>query len=252
MARIRKPFEGVINIVRFNWHFFVIAGVLSLIPVFTSLLWPIFPIWLCILLVCVIILPVLVSLLVSFYVYDLSSLYEFNWLNEDSSKNNNMFINIHAGFDEISEILTTKFPEATLRVFDFYDPEAHTEISIKRARNAYPSYPGTLSIQTSRLPVADNSANTILLMLAAHEIRNKDERHVFFSELHRCLSPDGTIWIVEHLRDWPNFYAYTLGFLHFYSLSSWLAVFRNARLKVAKKEKLTPFLTVFTLTKVGN
>ena len=42
--------------------------------------------------------------------------------------------NINAGFDETSYILDDKFPNATIKAFDFYDAEKHTEASIKRAR----------------------------------------------------------------------------------------------------------------------
>ena len=61
------------------------------------------------------------SLLVSWYVYDLSNLYKLSWLfpNNDNIK----IVNIHAGFDETSVLLSAKFPNAELIVFDFYDQE---------------------------------------------------------------------------------------------------------------------------------
>lgn len=45
-----------------------------------------------------------VSLLVSYYVYDLSDLYKLNWLHElvANLKRDLKIVNIHAGFDETS------------------------------------------------------------------------------------------------------------------------------------------------------
>ena len=37
MARMRKPFQGVSNIVRFNWHFFALAVVAMVAVVWASL-----------------------------------------------------------------------------------------------------------------------------------------------------------------------------------------------------------------------
>ncbi len=70
---------------------------------------------------------------------------------------------------------------AHLQVFDFYDPHLHTEISIKRARKAYPAHPNTQSIQTSSIPLPNEVADSIFLVLAAHEIRNHAERARFFA-----------------------------------------------------------------------
>ncbi len=85
-------------------------------------------------------------------------------------------VNINAGFDETSLLLKEKYPDSDLIVFDFYDPVKHTEISIERARKAYPQFPGTTKISTNNIPLKDNSADYIFLLLAAHEIRNDEER----------------------------------------------------------------------------
>jgi hypothetical protein len=49
------------------------------------------------------------------------------------------------------------------------------------------------------------------------------------------------------LRDIPNFLAYTIGFLHFISLSSWLKNFQEADLLLSQKIHITPFITIFVL-----
>ena len=80
MQQLRKPLEGVGNIVRFNWHFYALAAGAAL--------------WLLALswhgtgpvrLGAVVALGLVggttaVSLLVSYYIYDCSALYSLNWL----------------------------------------------------------------------------------------------------------------------------------------------------------------------------
>lgn len=252
---LRKPFQGVGNIIRFNWHFFVFS-LLFLIALFISknytsgLLQ-----WLTILAFWGTIATTFISLLVSYYVYDLSNLYKLEWAKElEKGKNFNKaevpkIVNINAGFDETSTLLKGKFPNARLHVFDFYDPTKHTEISIKRARKAYPPFPNTQAINTSDIPLQNNSIDHIFAILSAHEIRNEQERITFFQELQRILQPSGTIAVTEHLRDTANFLAYNIGFFHFHSKSTWLRTFEKADLKVVKEIKTTPFISTFILQK---
>jgi ubiquinone/menaquinone biosynthesis C-methylase UbiE len=241
MGAVRKPLQGVRNIIRFNWHFYLFAfGLITVLIVASSSLGSVIYGWIAWLIA----LPVIVSLLVSLYVYDLSGFYRLNWLDTIPAGQN--IVNINAGFDEISELLHQKFPENTLTVFDFYNPELHTEVSIKRARKAYPPYTGTIAITTSSIPLADNFADKILLVFAAHEIRNPAERINFFFELNRILKPNGEIIIIEHLRDVPNFLAYTIGFLHFASRKTWYETFKAAGFNV-KETKINPFVSKFIL-----
>lgn len=244
---IRKPYQGVWNIIRFNWPFYmwaaiVIAGLLTskyFIDAGNIIDW----------VVLLTVLAIFVSLVVSYYVYDLSGLYTFSWLDVDADSKN--ILNVHAGYDETSYILQQKFPNAKLLVADFYDPQFHTEASIRRARKAYPPYPGTLTVSTSHLPMKNDSASFIFATLAAHEIRNKQERIKFFKELRRVINSSGQIIVTEHLRDTANFLAYNLGFFHFHSRASWRRTFRLADLKIVGQKKITPFITIFILEKNG-
>jgi ubiquinone/menaquinone biosynthesis C-methylase UbiE len=249
MEKIRKPFQGVFNIIRFNWHFYVLAlcsilFILILTQYFNENYQPYLRL-LCFL----IFLPIFISLCVSSYVYDVSKLYSLNWINESNEKLN--IININAGFDETSILLKEKFPFAKLAVLDFYDPTKHTEVSIKRARQAYPPYPNTVQITTNLLPFENNSTDKIFVIFAAHEMRKTAERIIFFKELKRILKPKGEIIVTEHLRDIPNFLAYNIGFLHFYSKQTWLNTFLSANLLLKQEDKITTFISIFTLTKNG-
>lgn len=250
MEKMRKPFQGVLNIVRFNWHFYVLsAGLLVGLFLLTDLIAGFLPGYLYGICFLVIGLNV-TSLAVSYYVYDLSGLYDFDWLKV--LKTEKRIVNISAGFDESSALLKNRFKGVELVVLDFYDPLKHTEISIKRARKAYPAYDGTQQVKTVNLGLEDNSADKILVLLSAHEIRDEEERVTFFKELKRVIRADGQIFIVEHLRDRANFLAYNVGFFHFYSKSVWLRTFRDAQLHIRQEIKLTPFISTFILEKNGN
>lgn len=250
MEKLRKPFQGVVNIVRFNWHFYV--GVL-LFCIILFLLKNHLPSHLNFILSFVLLSAItitLITLTVSYYVYDLSGLYKLNWLPNNNEKLS--IVNINAGFDETSVLLNIKYPNNSLTVLDFYDPQKHTEISIKRARKAYPSYPNTINTKTTNLPIKTNSVDKVFVIFSAHEIRNELERIQFFNELKRIITTNGEIYVTEHLRDIPNFLAYNIGFLHFLGLSSWHNVFKAANLTINNEQKLNPFITNFTLTKHGD
>ncbi len=251
METMRKPFEGIYNIVRFNWHFYALAlaGIVLLLLA-GLLLWPSFA-FAAIIASALIALPLISSLLISYYIYDCSALYSLSWLDPISLSKGSSIVNIHAGFDESSHLLKHKFPDTELSVLDFYDPAKHTEVSIKRARKAYPAFPGTQTISTSHLPLTESSSDCIFLILAAHEIRNEEERLAFFTGLKQALKPDGKIIVTEHLRDLPNFMAYTIGFFHFLPESHWKKAFRDSGLHIKERFRITPFINTFILTKHG-
>lgn len=248
MEQLRNRFEGVSNIVRFNWHFYLISA--TLIACLLGLNY-----WsgkqyqfLILIAIAAIIITTLTSLLVSFYIYDVSDLYQFKWLDLLQIKPGAQIINIHSGFDETSNLLSRKFPASSLTVLDFYDPLLHTEVSIKRARKAYPPFKGTQSISTSALPLSDQFADYIFSIFSAHEIRNQEERNIFFKELKRVAKPSGKIIVVEHLRNTSNFLAYNIGFLHFLSSKTWYNTFKKSGLNIHQQISITPFIKAFILT----
>lgn len=245
----RKAFQGVSNIIRFNWHFYVAAVIVFVVLILLKSQFSESIQTALIVGITIAILTIFISLLVSFYIYDLSDLYQLNWI---KNADNHKILNINAGFDETSEIIENKFPQAVITICDFYDPIKHTEVSIKRARQAYPPNPKTIYVQTNQLPFADNTFDNSLAILAAHEIRDFNERIVFFKELRRITKPSGQILVTEHLRDRINFLAFTIGFLHFHSRKTWLATFEQAGLILKQEIKTTPFITTFILTKNGN
>jgi hypothetical protein len=248
-AMNRKPFQGTWNIIRFNWHFYFIAAIaISLLLILRIYSSPVLHTIISVSVVCFLLVIVL-SLSASFFIYDLSSFYRFEWLKDTEIEPGGTLVNIHAGFDETSAALAEIFPFARLLVFDFYNPQKHTEPSIKRARKAYPPYKETITISTGKLPLGEGRADHVFCIMSLHEIRNRDERIMFLQNLQKALKPTGGITVVEHLRDLPNLLVYTIGFFHFFSKKEWRHNFNAAGLAIQSEKKITPFISCFLLTK---
>jgi SAM-dependent methyltransferase len=246
---MRKPFQGVINIIRFNWHFYLIALVLiGALAMANSFLTEDIQ-WIIPALIILAILSITISLGISYYVYDYSNIYSLDWLQPLNIPEGSRLVNIHAGFDETSHLLAKLYTTSTLQVFDFYDPLKHTEVSIERARKLYTAYPDTKKIETTFIPLAANSADYIFNIFAAHEMRDAAERVIFLKQLHTSIKPEGRVIVLEHLRDLPNFIAYNIGFFHFHSRKEWKRNFADADFTLEHELSLTPFLALFILRK---
>ncbi|WP_080779480.1 class I SAM-dependent methyltransferase [Chryseobacterium phocaeense] len=249
METKRRKFQGVLNILSFNRHFYIIGiGVLALITASHQIFeWPDLLYWI---IIAAFLYGLITPLIVSAYIYDFSGYYEFQWLKDcsiDESKAKNI-LNINAGFDETSYIIKDKFPQAHLKVFDFYDAKRHTEPAIVRARKVSIVYPDTQQIHTGSIPLPDQSVDIIFLLSAVHEIRSHEEKIIFLKECRRLCKTDGKIIMVEHLRDFPNFLAFSVGFTHFFSKAVWRNAFINAGFASFKEVKFTSFMSVFIST----
>jgi len=242
----RHRWQGLASVLRFNWPVFTGAGLLVL-ALLAAASWLANPlgawVW----------LPalgalgaLLLSLLATAYAYDLGGLYRLGWL-DPHLEGVDRAANVHAGFDETSILLRHRYPNLELAILDFHDPERHTEPSIARARRVAPSPPGTLAANSDALPLPSSSQPRILVILAAHEIRDPGERTRFLAELRRCLARDGRILLVEHLRDLANVVAYQFGAWHFHSRADWLTRFREAGLVPVGERRLNRLITCFEL-----
>lgn len=242
----RRKFQGVLNILSFNRHFYIYGLFVLALIVFSYLIfqWPTILFWL---IVAAFIYGLLMPLIISAYVYDLSGYYDFNWLKKLNIKDTETseIVNINAGFDETSFIIKNNFPKSNLEVFDFYNSERHTEPAIIRARKVSLVYPNTQQIKSDVIPLEDKSVDIIFLLSAAHEIRSQQEKIIFLKECHRICKPNGKVITVEHLRDLPNFLAFSIGFTHFFSKNTWKKAFKSAGFSTFSETKFTPFMSIF-------
>lgn len=249
MERVRSRFQGVSNVVRFNWHFYLSSAIAAL---FFFVAGSYFESTVCYALGTLILVQVAITLGVTYYVYDVSNLYSLNLLDGISIDAAGNFVSLNAGFDETSDILRHRNPKADVKVFDFYDAGLHTETSIKRARESQSVDGESTKINSSRIPLDDNWANAVFLFFSAHEIRDDAERIRFFAELRRICNDTGRIVVTEHIRDAANLIAYNVGAFHFLSRSVWEKTFESSQLTLADEIKTTPFVTTFVLKKNGD
>lgn len=242
----RRKFQGVLNILSFNRHFYVIGLIVLTITIAGLVYFEVPDLWIWIV-VAAFLYGLIMPLVVSAYVYDFSGYYDFKWLKklDLTEEKQKQIVNINAGFDETSFILKNNFPEATLKVFDFYNAKHHTEPAIVRARKVSMLYPDTLQIKSDEIPLEDQSTDLIFLLSAVHEIRTHKEKVAFLKECHRICKPNGKLITVEHLRDLPNFLAFTIGFTHFFSRKAWQKAFKEAGFSSFEESKFTPFMSIF-------
>jgi ubiquinone/menaquinone biosynthesis C-methylase UbiE len=242
----RRNFQGVLNILSFNRHFYVFGLIVLAIIIISFLYfsWSTLLLWIIIL---SFLYGLIMPLIVSAYVYDFSGYYNFEWLKKYNFTDvqGKQILNINAGFDETSFIIKKHFPKSDLQVYDFYNSKQHTEPAIVRARKVSLVYPNTQQIASNVIPLKDNSVDLIFLLSAAHEIRSQDEKIQFLRECHRVCKPTAQIIMIEHLRDFPNFLAFTIGFTHFFSKSTWEKAFKEAGFTTFEEQKFTPYMSIF-------
>lgn len=254
MALPRGRFQGVWQIVRFNVMFYV-GAILACVLGVAVLLFFDLPVWLQWVGwggVALGLFWTLGSLAVSWYVYDLSPLYRWQWLPGLFTQPPGQWVNIHCGLDESSPALQGLFGPARGRVLDIYDPQQITEPSIARARALVPPPVTPLAARHDALPLADNFADAVFLLFTAHELRDPIARLKVFRELKRIAAPGARIVLVEHLRDTANFLAFGPGFWHFLPRGEWLRLAAESGLEVTASFKQTPFVTVFVLQGVSD
>jgi hypothetical protein len=244
----RGRFEGVTNIVLFNWPMYVAGLIVSGVGTYLVRIGLPRPWRMVAKIAAGLSFGYLAnSLLVSHCIYDRSWLYQWRWIRALLPQTPNRIVNVHAGFDESSAALQQLFPDAELKVLDFYDPTHHAEPSIERARRYRPAAIPAERIDAVSWGTEPESAELIFLFLAAHEIRHQDDRIAFFRQAGQTLSPGGSVVVVEHLRDRSNFLAYGPGFLHFHSRRTWMNTFSKAGLALKRSFRITPFINVFQL-----
>lgn len=243
---MRGRYEGMWNVVRFNWPKYALGcsgigaafGCAWLFPDARLLFVP-----LSLLVTVVVLLP----LLASHVIYDRSTLYRMPWLDGLHARPPRHVINLNAGFDESSVILHERFPASELTVVDLFDAARCTEPSIVRARKAYPPYPGTLLTTDGVLPVLSDSVDLVVAFLSLHEVRAHADRVALLMEIRRTMTADGHLIVTEHLRDLPNSLAFTIGVFHFHPKEAWTRAFREAGLHLIAEHRTAGFLTTFIL-----
>ncbi len=245
----RGKWQGAGVILQFNWPLYAAAAVVMALGVAGAMLANI--VWLrlaCALAAAGAAYFILVSLGVSYLVYDRSDLYRWGWLKRALGEGKPKGVAVcHSGFDEVSGPLAEVLRPETMTVLDHFDAGRMSEPSIRRARRLYPPA-ASLPAAFNAWPLAGKSQHAIFGLLAIHEFRTEAERVQWFTEARRCLAEGGRIIVAEHLRDAANFIAFGPGFLHFHSAAAWRQSWEGAGLVLVDSFRVTPWIGVFVLT----
>ena len=251
-VNVEDRFAGVLKIIRFNIQFYVMS-LIGLVLVIGILASHVLPLWLARLVFLGAVIMgfwTISSLLVSWYVYDFAGVTRWTWMRTRLDKAPRKWVNIHAGLDESTAALKVLFPDSESVVIDIYDAVEMTEPSIARARRMFPAKEPFITGKFDSLPLPGGDRDGAFLLFAAHEVRAPEHRTQLLCETSRILKENGEAVLVEHLRDWPNFFAFGPGFLHFRSERSWRKSIQEAGLQVERESTITPFVHCFFLRKV--
>jgi SAM-dependent methyltransferase len=259
-------FDGVLQIVRYNWTYYAgaIFGATAVVALIGLLHPPSLVAWLLVVGAIAAVVWLVLSLVVSHYVYDRSDLYRWQWIRDfvlppprgerssvlpppcGEGRGGGMHIvNIHAGLDETSVALQEMFPASEVTILDVYDADDMPEPSIARARQEARSGLAAVSADFRSLPLADASVDLVAVIFVAHELRRREAKEAFFREVERVLKPGGLLLLVEHLRDAWNLCAFGPGAFHFFPRREWLRVTKTAGLDLDGELTRTPFVRAF-------
>lgn len=238
--------EGLHRIIQFNWPKLVVAsgvvgigasisrtteGAVGLPALFIA---------------CVAVYFFVASLAVSWWVYDRSALHEWQWIAGLVPVEGQRWALVHVGFDATGPTLAATLgpPDA---VIDVSPPLRRISPSLRRASRHIPT-PATEFARGARLPLASSTFDTVMLVFAAHEVRDADVREALFDELRRVLRPTGRVILVEHVRDAANIAAFGPGAWHFQPRGEWLRLARRSGLHTIEERKMTPFVRALAMT----
>lgn len=245
----RTKYQGLVNVLEFNLPKYILGFLVGIMGLFLLLSTNNSIVQLFALLSQISWLLILVSLVVSHWIYDISSLYKLEALTDIELPENAQIVNVSAGFDEIGDVLKIKYSMHKIEHLDIFKSLAKKEISIKLAQNRK-LRDSKIQVEDFKIPFESDSKDLVILFFAAHEIRDSKSRILFFKEIRRVLKGGGRVLITEHQRDLNNFLAYTLGFYHFYPQKTWLKLFKTTGFRLQKTRKENPWVKTFKIQKI--
>ena len=248
----RKPLHGTRQILAFNWPFYAVAlsAIGAGIWALRARRWPRVLEWGGALGLAAGAWWSVASVAVSWWVYDASPLYKWEWLRAYFAGNPRDWAIFHAGVDDATPLLRELF-ESEGAAYDFFDASVMTEPSIGRARAVSLPEIAPVAIDFRAFPLESESLDAAFVMLAAHELREAAQREQFFGELARVLRPNGTLVVAEHTRSAANFAAFGPGALHFFAAQEWRRL--GAReFKETHEFGITPFVRAWVWRKMGD
>lgn len=239
----RTPFAGVRMILRYNWPLYV-AGLATASGGATLAARPAAPGplraggaaagavagWLSV-----------ASLVASWWIYDRSELYRWDWLRQAARAPRRVLV-VHAGLDEASAPVRATWPDAEVSALDVHGGLGRTTAPLRLARRHQPG-----AATAGQLAPAND---LVVAFLAAHELRSPDDRVQLLRTLHDHLAVGGRLVLVEHVRDVTNALAFGPAIGHFYPVAEWRRVIQRGGLQLVAERRITPFVVVLTAERV--
>jgi SAM-dependent methyltransferase len=192
---------------------------------------------------------VVASLAASWWVYDLSELHRWGWVEPLLPECRDSWLVIHAGFDAAGPGLAAMLG-GKVAVIDVATALRHISPSLRRARRRAPANATTVGVVGTAgrlLPIADRSVDGVVLAFAAHEVRDVAQRELLFDELHRVLKPGGRVVLVEHVRDAANIAVFGPAAWHFLPRREWERLADRAAFTPGTEVSQTPFVRAWSL-----
>lgn len=178
------------------------------------------------------------------WMFDRSPLLAGTWIRRCTSSPVQRWIQLSVALEQTTLPLKRVFPDADGQLFDLFASERMREPAVRRAR-ASPSTVSATPAAPDALPATEGSSDLTVVTLAAHELRRRADREALFRELARITRADGSIVVVEHLRDLPGLLAFGPGVLHFYPRREWVELAVHSGLIAVQEFPLSPFVRVF-------
>ncbi|MBY0359138.1 MAG: class I SAM-dependent methyltransferase [Candidatus Obscuribacterales bacterium] len=246
---MRTPYQGLLQVISYNWPMFVISLALCLAATAGLLLVPMPAIvqYVIVGFIGLLLWLNLASTLAAHWVYDRSVLNKWTWLKPLFPNGAGKTANICSGLYESDLPLQQTFPGSVIISLDIYDALGMTA-QAQRA-NASSQITTVPKVDPAALPFADGELDNVFMILSAHEIRQKVKRDAFFQEIRRVLKPGGKALLVEHHRDLANFTVFGPAFFHFLPKGEWLRLAALGGLEIEQRFSITPFVQVFLLRK---
>jgi ubiquinone/menaquinone biosynthesis C-methylase UbiE len=182
-------------------------------------------------------------LIASFIVYDWGSKREYDRLIELADlQQANVIIDITCGKLRGTQGLLSRLKQGHYFLIDVYDAKKMTDPALRWAREMAPPLEAERRIyrrtaSPEALPIPHNWADVVYCSFSLHELQNNEDRQKIFAEFARILKPNGKLLLAEHGRDLPNFIAFGLGVLSFFSPGTWAKHIKEAGLTIQHHER---------------
>jgi hypothetical protein len=182
------------------------------------------------------------AVIVTWRVFGADAAARWDWVRSASARSTR-WLNLTTGFDDSTGRLQA-IVDGVGRTIDVFDLTRAPDAPLRRAREAFPPAGLTVPVAGLAAVVEPASAETVFLLMSAHETHGH-ERHALFLAARQALGSGGRVVLVEHLRDLANIVAFGPGAWQFSRRDDWLRSASEAGLVLIDERRLDPWVSGF-------